>query len=185
MGVLETRFASRSAEVQSNVQAMRAQVADLKDRIAATAERKNEALREILLGTSEQFIHPNSLCLHLVVVTRDEKILITRRSPILEYHTNTWFAVSIARASLGRTLTSPPSLSPNRWVRVVPSLARCLAKRTSAKRGKMRPRPGPGGQPPARSRRRKADGGRVAPACREEIQLVRPPGHFDLLPDPA
>ncbi len=37
MSVLETRFTSRSAEVQSNAQAMRAQVADLKDKVAAIA----------------------------------------------------------------------------------------------------------------------------------------------------
>ncbi|MGZ9059405.1 MAG: methylcrotonoyl-CoA carboxylase, partial [Burkholderiaceae bacterium] len=37
MTVLETRFASRSAEVQANAQAMRAQVADLKDKVAAIA----------------------------------------------------------------------------------------------------------------------------------------------------
>ena len=37
MTVLETRFAARSAEVQTNAQAMRAQVADLKDKISAIA----------------------------------------------------------------------------------------------------------------------------------------------------
>ncbi|MDQ3446360.1 MAG: methylcrotonoyl-CoA carboxylase, partial [Pseudomonadota bacterium] len=45
MSVLETKFASRSAEVQANAQAMRAQVADLKDKITAIAAGGGESAR--------------------------------------------------------------------------------------------------------------------------------------------
>ena len=45
MSVLETKFASRSAEVQANAQAMRAQVADLKNKITAIAAGGGESAR--------------------------------------------------------------------------------------------------------------------------------------------
>ena len=45
MTVLETRFSARSDEVQANAQAMRAQVADLKDKVTAIAAGGGEAAR--------------------------------------------------------------------------------------------------------------------------------------------
>src|SRR6188768_1062388 len=45
MSVLETRFNARSDEVQANVQAMRAQVADLKDKVNAIAAGGGEQAR--------------------------------------------------------------------------------------------------------------------------------------------
>ena len=45
MSVFETRFNARSDEGQANAQAMRAQVADLKDKVTAIADGGGEAAR--------------------------------------------------------------------------------------------------------------------------------------------
>lgn len=64
----------------------------VRDRIASVPERKAIAQKALLDGKSRDIEYPHSLCIHLLVVTRDNKILITRRAPDLAYYPNTWSA---------------------------------------------------------------------------------------------
>lgn len=62
----------------------------VRDLIATVPELKKHALQEFLAGPLPEIIYPHSLCLHLIVVTSDDHILITRRAPDVEYYPNTW-----------------------------------------------------------------------------------------------
>ena len=56
--------------------------------IAADPVRRAGLIKEI--NDTEIIRTPHTFCLHLVVVTEDEKILITKRSPNLKWYPKTW-----------------------------------------------------------------------------------------------
>jgi len=49
---------------------------------------KHELIDSMLTSLDIEF--PHSLCLHLIVVTKDKKILLTKRSSKVRYHPSTW-----------------------------------------------------------------------------------------------
>lgn len=61
-----------------------------KDRIAINSSRREPLIQELLVGEERVAKFPNTLCLHLVIVTFDGKVLISKRAPDVEYYPNTW-----------------------------------------------------------------------------------------------
>lgn len=61
-----------------------------KDMVAPIDETRRQLIRSALVGEDRQMPFPHALCLHLVVATYDDKLLITKRAPEVEYYPNTW-----------------------------------------------------------------------------------------------
>ncbi|MGD0922387.1 MAG: hypothetical protein ABSA70_11560 [Terriglobia bacterium] len=85
--------------------------------LAATDENKLRQLELAadFLRSKNNPTFPHALCLHMVVCTRDDKLLIARRSPRLYYYPNAWscsFEENLAPADFD----GPESVTAN-WVR--------------------------------------------------------------------
>lgn len=61
-----------------------------RDFVATITQEKNEIIEEII--KKNRIYNPHSLCLHLVVITSDKKILLTKRSDKVSYYPSTWSA---------------------------------------------------------------------------------------------
>lgn len=63
------------------------QIQFYKDNIAILTPERNELIRKAVDGYVE---FPHSLCMHIVVVTSDDKVVTTKRSAKVSYYPNTW-----------------------------------------------------------------------------------------------
>jgi pyrimidine deaminase RibD-like protein/isopentenyldiphosphate isomerase len=59
------------------------------DRVAKVSSQRDALIRD-LINQSLRTHFAHALCLHLVVVTADSRILLTKRSPKVKYHPGTW-----------------------------------------------------------------------------------------------
>lgn len=59
-----------------------------RDCVATVESSRSGLIREAVEDTSIRF--PHAFCMHAVVVTRDSKVLLTRRSPKVSYYPNAW-----------------------------------------------------------------------------------------------
>ncbi|MBF0472167.1 MAG: hypothetical protein HQK91_02295 [Nitrospirae bacterium] len=59
-----------------------------KDWIAKDPSKRTKYIEETTKNAIISF--PHSLCMHAVIITSDNKILLTKRSPKLDYYPNTW-----------------------------------------------------------------------------------------------
>lgn len=66
------------------------QVQFYKDIIATIPHAKNEIIEKMLYKNKIE--NPHSLCLHLLIITSDQKILLTERSDKVSYYPSTWSA---------------------------------------------------------------------------------------------
>jgi pyrimidine deaminase RibD-like protein len=62
-----------------------------RDNVAIIPSERNALLEELVRGTLEADF-PHSFCMHMIVVTSDRKVLLTRRSPKVDYYPGTWSA---------------------------------------------------------------------------------------------
>lgn len=62
-----------------------------RDNVASLASTRNTLIEDLVRG-SRLPKFPHSLCMHLVVVTTDSQILLTKRSPKVAYFPSTWSA---------------------------------------------------------------------------------------------
>ena len=60
-----------------------------RDELTITQSERDKLLAELMQG-SVNFAH--SLCMHSIVVTKDDRVLLTKRSPKVAYYPNTWSA---------------------------------------------------------------------------------------------
>lgn len=58
------------------------------DNVAVLTSKRDEHIRKVFNELTVLFPHP--LCMHVVVVTKDDKVLITKRSPKVIYFPGTW-----------------------------------------------------------------------------------------------
>jgi hypothetical protein len=63
------------------------QVQFYKDNVAILTPERNELIRKAVEGQIE---FPHSLCMHMVIVTSDDKVVLTKRSTKVGYYPNTW-----------------------------------------------------------------------------------------------
>lgn len=61
-----------------------------KDVVAVDPSKRDPLIQEIVVGEKRIANFPHTLCLHLVIITDDRKVLITKRAPDVEYYPNTW-----------------------------------------------------------------------------------------------
>jgi isopentenyldiphosphate isomerase len=59
-----------------------------RDNVAILASKRNELIYEVFNDLKISF--PHSLCMHAIVVTSDDRVLITKRSPKVIYFPGTW-----------------------------------------------------------------------------------------------
>jgi pyrimidine deaminase RibD-like protein len=89
------------AEIETVGEADSSKRRELANAISARAEEfeseTQRLINQAILGTSEQghvggrpIGFPHALCLHLIVVAKDSKILLTRRAPDTEYRPGSW-----------------------------------------------------------------------------------------------
>jgi pyrimidine deaminase RibD-like protein len=62
-----------------------------KDNIATVPSLRDPLIDNLVRG-SLRADFPNALCMHLIVITQDHKVLLTKRSPKVAYHPNSWSA---------------------------------------------------------------------------------------------
>ncbi len=62
-----------------------------RDNIAANSSEKTDLIEDLVRG-SLQAKFPHSLCMHMVVLTSDNRLLLTQRSPKVAYSPQTWSA---------------------------------------------------------------------------------------------
>jgi len=85
--------------------------------ISTISNRRNEYLSEAIQENNIAF--PNSLCMHALVITQDDRILITKRSSKVDYSKNTW-SVSIEEQLSADDLRPGTTGTVKRWAQ------RCL-----------------------------------------------------------
>ena len=82
----------------------------------ATIDAEKRLLIEDLIRGSLAVAFPSALCMHLVVITRDRKLLLTRRSPKVAYHPSSWSA-SIEEQIDRKDLVGEPTATCEPWAR--------------------------------------------------------------------
>lgn len=60
------------------------------DTVATDKEKRSQLIRDVLVGEDRQVRFPHAVCLHFIICTLDNKLLITKRAPEVEYYPNTW-----------------------------------------------------------------------------------------------
>lgn len=73
-----TAFSDSPTLVLETQEALFSQIQFYCDNIAVLSSKRNELIRKVFNELSVVF--PHSLCMHIVIVTRDDKVLITKRS---------------------------------------------------------------------------------------------------------
>jgi len=64
------------------------QVQYCRDCIATVASRRNKLIADSI--ETNKILFPHALCMHAVIVSSDEKVLMVRRSPKVSYYPNAW-----------------------------------------------------------------------------------------------
>jgi pyrimidine deaminase RibD-like protein/8-oxo-dGTP pyrophosphatase MutT (NUDIX family) len=91
------------------------QVRFYNDNVATIAAKRTPLIDELVKGSLEvRFAH--SLCMHFVVVTSDDKVLVTKRSPKVEWDPNTW-ACSFEEQLARRDLVADPNSIIQEWAK--------------------------------------------------------------------
>lgn len=85
-----------------------------KDVVSQKAKERVSLIQELVTGRSTAISFPNTLCLHMIVVTDDKKLLITRRAPDMSWHPNLW-SCSIEEQIASKDLAGDGSLAVERW----------------------------------------------------------------------
>ena len=67
---------------------MYSQVQFYRENVAVLTSKREEYIRKAVQELSIDFPHP--LCMQLILVTRDDKVLITKRAPKVAYFPGTW-----------------------------------------------------------------------------------------------
>ena len=81
--------------------------------VAIIASERGPLIQQLINGSLEvQFAH--TLCMHMVIVTSNNKMLITRRSPKVAYHPNTW-SCSVEESLACEDLKEGPSKAVLNW----------------------------------------------------------------------
>jgi len=82
--------------------------------VSANPTKRRQLIKEFIEGHHRVANFPNTLCLHLLVITSDNKVLITKRSPDVAWFPNTWSA-SIEENMSIKDLDGDRSTSVLRW----------------------------------------------------------------------
>lgn len=87
------------------------------ENVATFDSRRNPLIQEAVTG-SLQIRFPHILCMHMVVVTSDNQVLLTKRSPKVEeaFHPNTW-SCSIEEQLARKDLSQGPTMVLQQWAR--------------------------------------------------------------------
>jgi pyrimidine deaminase RibD-like protein len=83
------------------------------DAIATVPKIRDTLIKELLQG-SLKVNFPHSLCMQMIVITNDNKILLTKRSPKVFYYPHTW-SVSIEENLSREDLRNHPKRIITRW----------------------------------------------------------------------
>lgn len=87
------------------------------ENVATVGSRRNPLIQESVTGSLE-IKFPHNLCMHMVVVTSDNQVLITKRSPKVEeaFHPNTW-SCSIEEQLARKDLLQGSTLVLQQWAK--------------------------------------------------------------------
>ena len=80
--------------------------------MAVLTSKRDELIRKVFDELSILF--PHSLCMHVIVVTEDDKVLITKRSPKVIYFPGTW-SCSIEEQLAPQDLQESPNRIVLKW----------------------------------------------------------------------
>jgi isopentenyldiphosphate isomerase len=81
-------FSDSPTLVLETQETLYSQVQFYRDNVAVLSSKRDEYIRKAVQELSIDFPHP--LCMHLILVTRDDKVLITKRAPKVSYFPETW-----------------------------------------------------------------------------------------------
>lgn len=90
-----------------------AKILYFKDKITPDRQRRETLIRSVLTDKSIAF--PNNINLQAIIATKDGKLLLTRRSPKVEYHPNRW-SCSIEEQLSQADLEPDDGGAVGRWV---------------------------------------------------------------------
>ncbi len=85
-----------------------------KDNLAKLEEFRMECIAKAVTDESREIVFPNAFCMQLIVETKDERILITKRSPKVSYSPNTW-QCSIAEQASPEDFQNRQDVILNYW----------------------------------------------------------------------
>lgn len=83
------------------------------DNITTIAARLNPLIHELVKGSLDVKF-PHTLCMHMIVVTNDNKILITKRSPKVYWNPKTW-SCSIEEQLARSDFENGPKMALQKW----------------------------------------------------------------------
>jgi len=87
-----------------------------RDMVAVDSNLRASLLRDTLLGLSGAISFPHSLCMELVVMTKDERILLAKRSPKVAYDPEKW-SCSVAETFAVEDVTEGgPNSAIRHWI---------------------------------------------------------------------
>lgn len=102
-----TSFSDSPTLILHTQETLYSQIQFYRDNVVTIASKRDTLIRAAVEGP----IHfPHSLCMHMIVVTRDDKVLITKRSGKVSYHPNTW-SCSVEEQFSTKDLQSGESLA--------------------------------------------------------------------------
>ncbi|MGB9774883.1 MAG: hypothetical protein ACPL4I_12870 [Bacteroidota bacterium] len=81
-------FSDSPTLVLETQETLYSQVQFYRENIAVLTSKRDEYIREVIKDLYVRF--PHSLCMHAIIVTRDDKVLITKRAPKVAYFPGTW-----------------------------------------------------------------------------------------------
>lgn len=89
------------------------QVQFYRDNVAILTSERDALIRSAVEGT---ILFPHSLCIHAIVTTSDDRVLITKRSPKVAYYPETW-SCSIEEQLAPQDFQDGPDSTVVRWGR--------------------------------------------------------------------
>ena len=107
-----TAFSDTSTLVLETQEALFSQIQFYCDNVAVLTSKRDELIRKVFDELSILF--PHSLCMHVIVVTEDDKVLITKRSPKVIYFPGTW-SCSIEEQLAPQDLQESPNRIVLKW----------------------------------------------------------------------
>jgi isopentenyldiphosphate isomerase len=105
-------FSDSPTLVLETKEALFSQIQFYRDNVAVLTSKRDEHIRKVVDELSVLFPHP--LCMHVVVVTKDDKVLITKRSPKVIYFPGTW-SCSIEEQLSPQDLQRDPNRTVLKW----------------------------------------------------------------------
>ncbi len=105
-------FSDSSTLILETQEALYSQIQFYRENVAILTSKRDEYIRKAVDELCIDFPHP--LCMHIIIITQDDKVLLTKRAPKVAYFPGTWSCSIEEQLSL-QDIQDGPEKSVQKW----------------------------------------------------------------------